>query len=109
MIYGILYYNHISLREPNRWIAVGSNPDACKVVRVYLVFYELSAPVLMDVDAPCLSVVNVALDYGRISTGFHFEPRDTIVMNLILFKVPLRKMQRQGNLQSVLTIRAVAK
>ena len=73
-------------------VAVGGDPDAGEVVGVDAVLYELSAPVLVHVDAAGLSVVNLALHDGRVRSGLHLEPRDPVVVNVVRFKVTLQNV-----------------
>lgn len=70
-------------------IAVGSDPDSRKVVRVYLVVDELSKAGLVHVDAAGLTVVYLAVHDGGVGTGFHLEPGDSVVVDIVRLEVTL--------------------
>lgn len=72
-----------------RRIAVGRNPNASKIVTVNSIVDELAKTIFVDVDATCLAVMNFALYDGRISTSFHFETGDPIVVNIVGFEKSL--------------------
>lgn len=84
----------IDLIAPNCRVTVRRDPNSSKVVRMYLIVYELSEARFVDVDASCLSVVDLAMDYGGVSAGFHFEPGDSIVVNVVGFKVTLSNIYK---------------
>ena len=73
-------------------VAVGGDPDAGEVVGVDAVLYELSAPVLVHVDAAGLPMVDLALHDGRVRSCLHLEPRDPIVVDVVRFKVTLQNV-----------------
>lgn len=79
----------IDLISPNRRVAVRRDPNPSKVIGVYLIVYELAEPRLMDVDASCLSVVDLTMDYGGVSAGFHLKTSDSVVVDVIRFEVAL--------------------
>lgn len=43
----------------------------------------------MYVDTAGLSVVYLTMDYSRVGTGFYFEARDTVVVDVVCFEVTL--------------------
>ena len=73
-------------------VAVGGDPDAGEVVGVDAVLYELSASVLVHVDAAGLPVVDLALHDGRVRAGLHLKPRDPVVVDVVRFKVTLQNV-----------------
>ena len=77
------------MASPNGGVTVGGDPHAGKVVGVDLVVEELAPPVLVDVDAARLSVVDLTLDDGRVGPGLHLKACDPIVVDVIAFKVAL--------------------
>lgn len=70
-------------------LPIGRDPNARKVVRVYLVVYELSQARLMHVNAARLPVVDLTVYYGGVGAGFHFETGDSVVVDVVRFKVAL--------------------
>lgn len=79
----------VYLIAPNRRVTVRRDPNSSKVIGVYLIVNELAKARFVDVDASCLSVVNLTMNYGGVSAGLHFEPGDSIVVNVVGFKVTL--------------------
>ena len=76
---------------PDGRVAARRHPHAGVVVRVDLVLYELSAPVLVHVDAARLTVVDVAPHHRRVRARLHLEARDPVVVDVVRLKVPLRQ------------------
>ena len=73
-------------------VAVGGDPDAGEVVGVDAVLYELSASVLVHVDAAGLPMVDLTLHNGWVRSGFHLKPRDPVVVDVVRFKVTLQNV-----------------
>lgn len=60
-----------------------------------LILDKLAQAVLVHINAPRLSVVNLALDHRRIGSGLNLEARYSVVMNVVFLKVTLRKNTQQ--------------
>ena len=88
---------HINTGLPNRRVAVRRHPHARVVVRVDLVLDELSPPVLVDVDAARLTVVDVTLHHGRVRARLHFEAGDAVVVDVVAFEVALPQNKTHNN------------
>ena len=87
---------------PYGGVAVGGDPDAGEIVRVDSVLNELSAPVLVHVDASCLPVVDLTLHDGRIRARLHLKPCDPVVVDVVRFEVTLEtNNKRTTHLQSL--------
>lgn len=56
---------------------------------MYSIFDELSQPIFVHIDAPCLSMMNVAFHNSRISAGFHLKTSNAIVVDVILLEISL--------------------
>jgi hypothetical protein len=82
----------------DRRVAVGGYPDAREVVRVDLVVYKLTQTVLVNVNTSSLTVVDFALDHGRVGAGFHFETGDAVVVDVVGFEVTLQKVNCSGQI-----------
>lgn len=90
-------YSLIPMRHhtPDGWVTAGGDPDTSKVVGVDLVVDELPAPVLVHVNATCLSMVYFAVHYCRVSTSLHLKPSNPVVVDVARVKVPLQHQQQQ--------------
>lgn len=86
IIYFVPTYSRIRVRR---------NPYTGKVIRMNLVVDELSQAVLMYIDAASLAVMDLAVNNGRISTGFHLETRYPIVVNVVSFEVTEPVVERE--------------
>lgn len=76
--------------SPYRRVAVGRDPHAGKVVGVDFVFYELAPPLLVHINAPRLSVVDLAAHHGGVGVGLHLEAGDAVPVDVAVLKVALR-------------------
>lgn len=79
----------VDLVAPDGGVAVGRDPHAREVVGVYLVVYELAEPGLVHVDAARLSVVDLAVHHGGVRAGLHLETGDSVVVDVVGFKIAL--------------------
>lgn len=75
---------------PDRRVAVRGDPHAGEIVRVDLVVDELAETVFVHVDAARLSVVDLAVYDGWIRSCLHLEARNTVVVDVIRFKITLK-------------------
>lgn len=76
--------------SPYRRVTVGRDPHAGKVVGVDFVLYELAPPFLVHVNAPRLSVVDLAAHHGGVGVGLHLEAGDAVPVDVAVLKVALR-------------------
>jgi hypothetical protein len=60
---------------------------------VNLVLDELATTVLVNVNAACLTVMDLTLDYHRVGVSLHFEAGNAIVVNVVGLKVTLQHKQ----------------
>lgn len=74
---------------PDCRITIRRHPDTGERVGMDLVLKELSSAVLMHVDAPGLSVMDLTVDHRGIGTGLHLKPCYTIMMDVTSVKVAL--------------------
>lgn len=77
--------------SPYRRVTVGRDPHAGKVVGVDFVLYELAPPFLVHVNAPRLSVVDLAAHHGGVGVGLHLEAGDAVPVDVTVLKVALRE------------------
>lgn len=70
-------------------MALANNSLTCKIIRMNPIFNELTEPILMNVDAAGLSMMDLALYDSGIGSGLDFEAGNTIVVDVILLKVAL--------------------
>lgn len=82
--------HHSSLHIPNSRITVGRDPHSSKVVGVDFVLYELTPPILMDIDPARLTVVDFTSDHGGVGSRLHLKPCYPVVVNIIFLKVTLK-------------------
>jgi hypothetical protein len=83
----------VNLIPSNSWIAVRCNPDASKVIGVNFVFNKLPLSIFMDINSTRLTMMNLTVNYSWIGTSFYFKTRNTIVVNVVSFKITLKKAQ----------------
>jgi stage V sporulation protein SpoVS len=55
------------------------------------IFDKLAETVFVNVNAAGLSVMNLALDNCRVSSGFDFESGNSVVVNVVFLKVSLEE------------------
>lgn len=55
---------------------------------------ELTQTVFMHVYSTCLPMMDVAFDNGWICTSLHLEPGYSIIVNVVLFEVTLKKRKQ---------------
>jgi len=55
------------------------------------VLYELTKSVLVHINAARLAMMDFTLNHGRIGSGLNLETSYTIVVDIILLKVALKK------------------
>lgn len=68
---------------PDCRITIRCDPNAGEIIRMYAIINKLPETIFVNVNTASLTVMDFALDYGRIGTGFYFETGDTIVVNVI--------------------------
>ena len=73
----------IYLVLPDGWITVGCDPDPSILVGMYLVLYELPHAVLVDVYAPRLAVVYLAVDHSGVSVSLHLKPGNAVIVDVV--------------------------
>lgn len=84
------------MSSPYRWVAVGRDPHAGKVVGVDFVLYELAPPLLVHVNAPRLTVVDLASHHGGVGVGLHLEAGDAVPVDVAVLKVALQTERNGG-------------
>lgn len=81
--------------SPYRGVTVGRDPHASKVVGINFVLYKLAPPLLMDVNAPRLSVMDLTAHNCGVGVGLDLEARYTVSVDVTVLKVTLE--QRRGH------------
>lgn len=56
---------------------------------MYFVIYKLAQTGLVYVYAASLSMVNLTVDYGGVGAGLYFKTSNSIVVDIISFKITL--------------------
>lgn len=74
---------------PDGGVAVRGDPHAGVLVGVDLVLDKLAHAVLVDVDAACLPVVDLAANHRGVSLGLHLKAGDAVVVDVIGLKITL--------------------
>lgn len=73
----------------NRRITIRCNPNTREIITVYFVVDKLAQTVFVHVDAASLAVMNFTMYDGGISAGLDFETGNSVIVNVIAFKVSL--------------------
>lgn len=81
---------NLSLHIPYSRITVWRDPHPSEVVGVDFVLYELTPPILMDIDSARLAVVDFTPNHGGVGSRLHLKPCYPIVVNVIFLKVTLK-------------------
>lgn len=84
---------HIVMFLPYRRVAVGRDPNTGEVISVDFVLYKLPPPLLVDVDASRLAVMDLAAHHCGVGVGLHLEARYTVSMDVTVLKVTLKHTQ----------------
>lgn len=75
---------------PYRWVTVGRDPHTGKIIRIDFVLYKLAPPLLVDIDASCLAVVDLTTDHCGVGVSFHLKACYAISMDVTVLKVALK-------------------
>lgn len=78
------------LSSPYRWVAVGRDPHTSKVIGIDFVLYKLSPPLLVDVDASCLAMMDLTAHHCGVGVGLHLKACYTVSMDVAVLKVTLK-------------------
>lgn len=81
---------NLSLHIPYSRITVWCDPHSSEVVGVDFVLYELTPPILMDIDSARLAMVDFTPNHGGVGPRLHLKPCYPIVVNVIFLKVTLK-------------------
>lgn len=76
--------------SPYRRVTVGCDPHTSKVISVDFVLYKLSPPLLVDVDASCLAMMDLTTHHRGVSIGLDLEACYTVSMDVAVLKVTLK-------------------
>lgn len=79
----------VYLIAPDCRVTVWRDPHSSKIVRMYFVIYKLAQTGLVYVYAASLSMVNLTVDYGGVGAGLYFKTSNSIVVDIISFKITL--------------------
>lgn len=82
------------MSSPYRRVTVGRDPHTSKVIGIDFVLYKLSPALLVDVDSPRLSVMDLTAHHGGVGVGLHLEARNTVSMDVTVLKVTLKERKR---------------
>lgn len=80
--------------SPYRGVAVGGDPDPCKVVGINLILYELSPSLLMDIDPSRLAVMDLTAHHCGVGVGLHLKACYAVPMDVTALKVTLTQRRR---------------
>lgn len=81
---------------PYRRVTVGRDPNTGEVISIDFVLYKLPPPLLVDVDASRLAVMDLAAHHRGVGVGLHLEARYTVSMDVTVLKVTLKHRQDRG-------------
>lgn len=91
-------HNGKSATIPDGRITIWGYPYTSEVIRVYFVLDELSAAIFVNVNAPGLTMVNLAPHHSWIGTGFHFKTSNAIIVNIVCLKITLKRTSGETNI-----------
>ena len=75
---------------PYRWVTVGRDPHTSKIIGIDFVLYKLAPPFLMDVDASCLAVVDLAAHHRGVGVCLYLKACYAISMDITVLKITLK-------------------
>lgn len=78
-------------------VTVRRDPHTSKIICIDLVFDELAAALLVNVDAPCLPMVDFATNHCGISVRLHLKSGYTVPVDVTALKVTLQNERRKEN------------
>lgn len=73
----------------NGRVTIGRDPDTGEIIRMYTIVDKLSQAIFVHVYSASLAVMNFATYDGWIRSCFHFESGNSIIMNIVMFEIPL--------------------
>lgn len=76
--------------SPYRWVTVGRDPHASKVIGIDFVLYKLSPSLLVDVDASRLAMMDLTAYHCGVGVGLHLKSCYTVSMDVTVLKVTLK-------------------
>lgn len=82
---------HRCLFSPYRWVTVGRDPHPSEVISIDFVLYKLPPPLLVDIDASRLAMVDLTTHYCGVGIGLHFKACYTVSMDVTVLKVTLKQ------------------
>ena len=86
-------WNGLSKQEswivPDGGVTARSDPDTSEVVGVDFVVNKLPTPVLVHIDATCLTMVDFTIHHRRVGPCLHLKPCYPVVVNVTGVKVTL--------------------
>lgn len=83
-------------------VTVRRDPHTSKVICIDLVFDELAAAFFVNVDAPCLTMMDFTTNHCWIGVRLHLKAGYTVSMDVAALKVTLQNEQRNTKLLFVL-------
>lgn len=95
------------MSSPYRGVTVGCDPHTSEIIGIDFVLYKLSPPFLVDVDASCLSVMDLTAHHCGVGVGLHLKACYTVSMDVTVLKVTLK--HRRGHVPSAISQSDTAK
>lgn len=80
--------------SPYRRVTVGRDPHTSEVIGIDFVLYKLSPALLVDVDSPRLSVMDLTAHHCGVGISLHLEACNTVSMDVTVLKVTLKHKKR---------------
>ncbi len=77
--------------SPYRRVTVGRDPHTSKIVGIDFVLYKLPPPLLMDVDASCLAMMDLTAHHCGVGVGLHLKACYTVSVDVTVLKVTLKR------------------
>lgn len=89
-----------SVSSPYRRVTVGCDPHTGKVIGIDFVLYKLPPPLLVDIDASRLAMMDLTTHHCGVGIGLHLKACYTVSMDVTVLKVTL-KHRKQDTLDGL--------
>ncbi len=88
--------------SPYRRVTVGCDPHTGEVIGIDFVLYKLPPPLLMNVDASRLTMMDLATHHCGVGVGLHLKACYTVSMDVTVLKVTLKHRKEDALRRSVM-------
>lgn len=86
---------------PYRRVTVGRDPHTGKVIGIDFVLYKLPPPLLVDVDASRLAMMDLTTHHCGVGVCLHLKTCYTVSMDVTILKVTLKHREEERSVGSL--------